>query len=133
MHSAEDEQGDVPLERPWIVWQNTFDVEAWIDHLNRDLQRVSKKSTAIGCGICFCLTQGGEIYLHTSSEGDILLDVKPEAKWITPLITAATQVPAPGGQIWALPGQVMTQMVLGLSPLIAFTRIVLSHDFRDGK
>lgn len=71
--------------------------------------------------------------MHTTSEGEILLDVTPEAEWVAPLITAATQVPAPASQIWALPGETLTQLVMGLSPLIGSARIVLEHDYRIRK
>lgn len=129
------EAGDMeePIERPWIVLTTTYDVEAWIDNHNRDLQRHATKLNAAGYGIRFCLAHGGEIFMHTTSEGDVLLDVTPEAEWIAPLITAATQVAAPHGQIWALPGHTLTQLVLGLSSLIASTRVVLSHDYRMKK
>jgi hypothetical protein len=122
-----------PSERPWIVLKTSYDVEAWIDNYNRDLQRTIEKTNAPGCGICFRLTEGGEIFMHTNSEGDVLLDVTPEAEWVTPLITAATRVDAPRSQIWALPGHTLTQLVLGLSSLIEATRIVLSHDFKMKK
>ena len=59
----------------------------------------------------------------------MLLDVTPEAEWVAPLITAATQVQAPRAQIWALPGDKLTQLVLGLSPLLATTRLVTDHSF----
>jgi hypothetical protein len=119
-----------PGERPWIVLNTTYDVEAWIDSYNRDLQRAVENRNTTGYGICFRLAEGGEIYLHTDQEGDILLDVTPEAEWVSPLITAATRVAAPASQIWALPGHTLTQLVLGLSSLIAATRIVTSHQFR---
>jgi hypothetical protein len=122
-----------PSERPWIVLTTSYDVEAWIDSYNRDLQRAIEKTNATGYGICFRLAEGGEIFMHTDSEGDVLLDVTPEAEWVAPLITAATRVETPRSQIWALPGHTMTQLVLGLSILIASTRIVLSHDFKMKK
>lgn len=117
-------------ERPWIALHTTYDVEAWIDSYNRDLQRAAGKNPAPGCGICFILGHGGEVYLHTDSEGNILLDVTPEAEWVAPLITAATGASAPATQIWALPGHALTQLVLGLSPLIAATRLVMRHQYR---
>lgn len=125
----EREEAQQP-ERPWIALHTTYDVEAWIDSYNRDLQRAAGKNPGPGCGICFILAHGGEVYLHTDSEGEILLDVTPDADWVAPLITAATGVPAPGRQIWSLPGHALTQLVLGLSPLIAVTRLVLRHEFR---
>jgi hypothetical protein len=122
-----------PSERPWIVLTTSYDVEAWIDSYNRDLQRAIEKTNATGYGICFRLAEGGEIFMHTDSEGDVLLDVTPEAEWVAPLITAATRVVTPRSQIWALPRHTLTQLVLGLSMLIASTRIVLSHDFKMKK
>jgi len=122
-----------PVERPWIVLQTTYDVEAWIDSYNHDLRRAVANSQAGGYGICFRLAHGGDIYLHTDSEGDILLDVTPEADWVAPLIGAATRTEVPPTQIWKLPGHTLTQLILGLSSLIASTRIVLSHDFRIKK
>ncbi|SNS42050.1 hypothetical protein SAMN06265795_102628 [Noviherbaspirillum humi] len=132
-------EDDIPdlSDRPWIVLDTTYDVEAWMDSYNRDLQRVAReaglKPNATGYGICFGLGHGGEIYMHTMPEGDIVLDVTPEAEWVAPLIAAATGTEPPRGQIWPLPGEKLTQLVLGLSSLIATTRIVLDHDFRIRK
>lgn len=125
--------GEMPAARPWIVLNTTYDVEAWIDTFNRDLQRFVKSSNAAGFGICFALAEGGEIYLHTNSEGDVVLDVEPEAEWVAPLLAAATRTEAPAGQIWHLPGHTLTQLILGLSTLIASSRIVGNHDFRVRK
>lgn len=130
MQDPDFEKMEAPSERPWIVLTTTYDVEAWIDTFNRDLQRRIKQGNATGYGICFGLAAGGEIFMHTTSDGDVLLDVTPEAAWVAPVITAATQVDAPQSPIWALPGDTMTQLVLGLSSLIASTRIVLGHDFK---
>lgn len=120
-------------ERPWIALHTTYDVEAWIDSYNRDLQRAITRKNPVGSGICFVLAHGGDIYLHTNSEGDLLLDVTPEAEWVAPLLAAAAQVTAPSSRIWALPGTALTQLILGLSPLIAATRIVLEHEYRIRK
>ena len=116
-------------QRPWLALTTTFDIEAWIDHLNRDLQRLIGAKVLPGAGVCFVLGEGGEIFLHTTSEGSVLLDVTQEAQWVTPLICAATGLPAPASPIWVLPDHVLTQLILGLSPLIAATRLVVSHDF----
>ena len=125
---------EILRERPWIHWENTYEAEAWIDGFNRDLQRVVKNPlTASGYGICFILAAGGEIYLHTNPDGDVLLDVTPEAEWVAPLLTAATGVEPPAGSIWSVPGGRLTQLVLGLSSLIASTRMVTSHAFRIKK
>ncbi len=115
--------------RPWIVLKTTYDVEAWIDHQNRAIQKLLSGNKAGGWGICFGLSEGGEIFLHTTSEGDVILDVTPEAEWVTPLISAATRVAMPTAQIWALPGDRLTQLVFGLSSLIATTRLVGEHNF----
>lgn len=120
-------------EYPWIVLGTTYDVEMWIDNYNRELQRCVSDKNPVGYGICFNLLHGGEIYLHTTSEGEIVLDVTPEAEWVAPVITATTQVQAPSGQIWALPGEVLTQLILGLSTLVASTRLVTEHDFKIRK
>ncbi|MBF8178617.1 MAG: hypothetical protein K2Y13_02310 [Burkholderiaceae bacterium] len=129
MYEDDEEAQDQSLARPWIVLKTTYDVEAWIDHQNRNIQYLIKGNKNNGWGICFELTEGGEIYMHTTSEGDVLLDVTPEAEWVAPLITAVTQVDAPRSQIWALPGDKLTQLVLGLSPLLAMTRLVTDHSF----
>ncbi|MDB5841162.1 MAG: hypothetical protein JWQ23_3114 [Herminiimonas sp.] len=130
MHDPESEKPEEPSATPWIDLKTTHDVEAWIDNHNRNLQRFMLKMNATGYGICFGLVHGGEIFMHTTQDGDILLDVTPEAGWIAPLITAATQVQPPRAQIWALPGDTLTQLVLGLSSLIASSKTVLGHDFR---
>jgi len=132
MTDAHDCTAELP-ERPWIVLKTSYDVEAWIDNYNHELRRAVTQSNVPGYGICFRLQHGGDIYLHTDPEGNILLDVTPEAEWVAPLITAATQVEAPPAQIWSLPEHTLTQLVLGLSPLIAATRLVLRHDFKIKK
>lgn len=130
---TDPETPDEPSIRPWIVLNTTYDVEAWIDNFNRDIQRTAGKANLTGYGICFYLVHGGELYMHTTSEGDVLLDVTPEAEWVAPVITAATQVEPPPSRIWHLPSHKLTQLVLGLSSLIESTRIVLDHDFRIRK
>ncbi len=133
MSVLHSDQPDQPSLRPWIGLHTVFDVEAWIDNYNRDLQRTVGKTAPManpkGQGICFHLDHGGEIYLHTSPEGEVLLDVTPEAEWVAPLIVAATGAASPVGRIWRLEPDLLTQLILGLSPLIASTRIVLEHDF----
>ncbi len=120
-------------ERPWIHLTNTHDVEAWIDNYNWDLQRHVKPSAAAGAGICFHLAHGGDIFMHTTSEGEVILDVTPEAEWVAPVITAATGVENPGAQLWTLPGDVLTQLVFGLSGLIASSSVVINHQFNTKK
>lgn len=130
MQDADSEQPDAAKERPWIDLKTTYDVEAWIDNYNRDLQRLlAEKKNATGYGICFCLSAGGEIYLHTTQDGDVLLDVTPEAAWVAPLISAATHVDPPASQVWALPGHTLTQLVFGLNSLIGSARMVSQHDY----
>jgi hypothetical protein len=123
---------EVP-QHPWIVLADTYEVEAWIANYNRDLQAADIDPRAGGYGICFYLGEGGAIYLHTTGEGDILLDVTPEAEWIAPLLSAATGHAPPAGQIWGLPGEVLTQLIFGLNSLIASTRLIPSHDFHIRK
>jgi hypothetical protein len=133
MQSEENGKQQEPVARPWIVLKTTYDVEAWIDSYNHDLRRAIQKVNASGYGICFCLEEGGEIFMHTTPDGDVLLDVTPEAEWVAPLIAAAAQTAPPASQIWTIPGHALTQLVLGLSPLIGSTRIVLQHDFKVKK
>ena len=45
MRDTDSENNDAPVERPWIVLDTTYDVEAWIDQYNRDLQRVAERKT----------------------------------------------------------------------------------------
>ncbi len=127
----------IPAPRPWIVLQNVHEVETWIETYNRELQAVlwRNKLNAVnaGQGICFTLELGGEIYLHTTPEGQILLDVSEEAAWAAPVISAAANVAAPAGSVWVLPPDTLTQLVLGLSGLIATSQFVLRHEFRLGK
>ena len=108
------------------------DVEAWIDLYNRELLDCVSQKTVTGHGVCFTLTHGGEIFLHTNEE-TILLDVTPEAAWIAPVITAASGVAAPASQIWVLPNDILTQLILGLNSVIATTRMVSHHNFKSKK
>ncbi|WP_293777983.1 hypothetical protein [uncultured Oxalicibacterium sp.] len=131
---AFDDQFDTNLNpRPWIVLKTTYDVEMWIEHQNRYLQSVAGKHRPERCGIAFMLEAGGVLYLHTTQEGVVLLDVPEEAEWVAPLLTAATGIDAPNGQVWLLPSDLLTQLLLGLSPLLSATSLVVDHDFRMPK
>jgi hypothetical protein len=127
----------IPAPRPWIVLQNVHEVDTWIETYNRELQAViwRNKLNAVnaGQGIRFALELGGEIYLHTTSEGQVLLDVTEEAAWVNPVVSAATGVPVPAGTIWVLPPDTLTQLILGLSGMIATSQFVLKHEYRINK
>lgn len=112
---------------PWIALQTPQDVEAWIDEHNRSLmEHIGAQET--GVGVCFTLTEGGNIYLQTSGDA-VILDVEPDAEWIAPLISAATQSPVPSAQIWILPDDKLIQLIVGLSSLVASTTLVSGHNF----
>jgi len=123
------EETESVRERPWIALTTTYDVEAWIDHQNRELQRYAADSRPERCGLCFRLLQGGSLYVHTTMDGEVVLDVPDDATWVVPLITAVTSMPQPATQWWRIPADCLTQLVLGLSPLIAATCAVKNHDF----
>ena len=120
-------------DHAWVSLENVNDVEAWLDLHDRELQQLIGKNPQAGYGVCFNLVHGGEIYLHTNSDGDILLDVTPDAAWVQPVLTAVTKVNPPRGQIWLIQGQVLMQLILGLNSLIASSRLVLQHAFRMQK
>ena len=120
-------------DHAWVSLENVNDVEAWLDLHDRELQQLIGKNPQAGYGVCFNLLHGGEIYLHTNSDGDILLDVTPDAAWVQPVLTAVTKVNPPRGQIWLIQGQVLMQLILGLNSLIASSRLVLQHAFRMQK
>ncbi|MGV3741153.1 MAG: hypothetical protein ACO1NO_02450 [Burkholderiaceae bacterium] len=126
----EFDESEVFRERPWIKWENTFEIEAWIDTYNRDMRRIVTDPRASGYGICFILEAGGEIYLHTTPEGIVLIDVPADAEWIIPVLEAVTQEAAPKSQVWTLPPEKLTQLIFGLSSLIKSTKMVLNHEFR---
>ena len=130
MDDFQFDENEAFRERPWIKWETTYEIEAWIDTYNRDMRRIITDPRASGYGICFTLEAGGEIYLHTTSEGIVLIDVPPDAEWVTPLLTAVIQDTAPKSQVWLLPVEKLTQLILGLSSLIKSTKMVLNHEFR---
>ncbi|MBC7490383.1 MAG: hypothetical protein H7240_10870 [Glaciimonas sp.] len=133
MQDSDDNVIDAHAKRPWIMLTTTYDIEAWIESYNHDLQYAAIKTHATRYGICFFLELGGEIFLHTTQEGDVMVEVTLEAEWVTPVIIAATHIQESGSQIWALPGDTLTQLILGLSNLIAYTKIVLDHPFKKPK
>lgn len=120
----------IDTEHPWLPLLGPQEAEAWMDLQSRELQQAIGQKPTQGQGICFTLQHGGELYLHTNSDGDVLLDVTPEAAWVAPVITAVTQQPPPRGQIWLLPAHVLIQLILGLNSLIASSRLVLKHAYR---
>lgn len=112
---------------PWIELQTPQDVEAWIEEHNRCLmENIGAQET--GVGVCFTLAEGGNIFMQTTGDA-VVLDVEPDAEWIAPLITAATQTPAPSAQLWILPDDKLVQLIVGLSSLVASTTLVSGHNF----
>lgn len=120
----------LPEPIPWVHLLTPSEAEAWIDCCNYDLQQCIPQAGASGCGVCFSLAAGGDIFLHTTQEGIVLLDVTPDAQWAAPVIAAAADIAQPDTQIWHFPDDKLIQFVLGLSSLVASTTMVLQHDFK---
>jgi hypothetical protein len=116
--------------RPWIALETPQDVEGWIDEHNQSLtELIGPQET--GYGVCFTLAEGGNIYMQTLIDA-IVLDVDQDAAWVAPLITAASQTPAPPGQTWILPADKLVQLIIGLSSLVESTTLVSGHRFGRG-
>ena len=125
--------GDVPdgprfRPVPWIDLRTPHEVELWIDEHNRSLQEQIGKHES-GFGVCFTLAEGGDVFMQTSSDGAVILDVHADAEWITPLIAAATQTEPPTGSLWILPDDKLIQLIVGLSSLVQTSTIVVGHHF----
>ena len=114
--------------RPWEHLETPYDVEVWIEEHNRSMQD-NIRATETGVGICFTLAEGGDIYMQTSADGAVVLDVTPDAAWVSPLISAATGCEAPDASLWILPDDKLIQLIVGLSSLVASTLLVVGHDF----
>jgi hypothetical protein len=128
---ASDEIEEATRAR-WNDLKTQQDAEAWIQQLDQALQSSVNRANASGYGVCFWLDHGGQIFMHTSVDA-VLLDVTPEAQWAAPVITAATGVEAPRSQIWTLPDDKLTQLVLGLNSLVGSTTIVANHKYRSSR
>ncbi|WP_426194063.1 hypothetical protein [Massilia sp. DWR3-1-1] len=112
---------------PWTALETPQDVELWIDEHNQSLQEhIAPQET--GYGVCFTLAVGGKVFMQTTGDA-IFLDVEADAAWIAPLLTAATGAQPPAGQLWVLPEDRLVQLVLGMSPLIATTTLIVGHRF----
>jgi hypothetical protein len=112
---------------PWVELHTPQDVEAWIDEHNRCLMELIGPQET-GVGVCFTLAAGGNLYMQTTGDA-VVLDLEPEAEWIAPLITAATQTPTPPAQLWILPDDKLVQLIVGLSSLVESTTLVSGHNF----
>jgi hypothetical protein len=131
----------MPEELPvhsWLELQSMPELEGWMELNNQELQklvieRLGKNQAPNGQGICLFLKHGGEIYVHTNQDGDVLLDVTEEASWVVPVITACTNVQTPRGQIWLLPQHSLLSLLMGLNSLIASSQLVLRHAYRIQK
>jgi hypothetical protein len=125
------DNNEPPRFRPvtWSGLETPADVELWIEEHNQALQQhIGKNET--GYGVCFTLAEGGEIYLQTTQDGHLVLDVTDEASWVAPLIMAAARVAeAPAGSLWVLPDDKLVQLMIGLSGLIASSILVVGHNF----
>lgn len=114
---------------PWSGLETPADVELWIAEHNLALQEhIGKNET--GYGVRFTLAEGGDIYMQTTQDGALILDVTPEAQWVSPLIMAAARIDeAPAGSMWVLPDDKLIQLMIGLSGLIASSMLVVGHNF----
>lgn len=115
---------------PWISLETPAEIEGWIELNNQELQALIGNRPSNGHGICLQLLHGGELVFHTNGDGDVILDVTPEAAWVTPVILATTKASAPRGQIWLLPYDALVPLLMGLNTLIAGSHLVLKHAFR---
>ena len=114
---------------PWSGLETPADVELWIAEHNLSMQE-NIAPTETGYGVCFTLAEGGEIYMQTTQDGALILDVTPDAAWIAPLIMAAARIDeAPPGSTWVLPDDKLIQLMIGLSGLIASSMLVVGHNF----
>lgn len=125
--TASVEQAPRFRPRPWNHLETPQDVELWIDEHNLAMQDLIKPQET-GYGVCFTLAEGGNIYMQTLDDA-IVLDVDDDAAWIAPLIVAATGAEQPPGSYWLLPADRLTQLVIGLSSLVASTTLVVGHRF----
>ena len=120
-------------QRPWMTLDGVDDAEVWIANSNLELNFYLEQDRNAGLpngqGICFELELGGEIYIHTTSEGMILLDVTEPAEWVTPILSACTGGQPAKGRIWVLPENTLVQLILGLNSLIKTYKIVLQHQY----
>jgi len=113
---------------PWSGLETPADVELWIAEHNLSMQEnIAKHET--GYGVCFALAVGGEIYMQTTQDGAVVLDVTEDAAWVAPVIMAAAQVDQPVGSLWVLPDDKLIQLMIGLSSLIATSQLVVGHNF----
>jgi len=128
------QQTDRPRFRPvpWTALETPADVELWIAEHNLALQELLAPNET-GYGVCFTLAEGGEIYLQTTQDGALILDITEEAEWAAPLIVAVGQVEAPKGRLWILPDDKLVQLILGLSGLISASILVVGHNFGRGQ
>ncbi len=118
-------------QRPWEFLHGADEAEIWVANSNLELNFYLEqaRSQPDGQGICFVLELGGEVFLYTTSEGMLLLDVTPEAAWVAPIISACTGAQPGRGQIWVLPEDTLIQLLLGLNSLIQSSTIVLQHRY----
>lgn len=124
-----DADGAPPRFRPvpWTALETPQDVELWIEQHNQSLrEHIGPQET--GYGVLFSLAVGGAIAMQTSGDA-IYLDVDADAAWVAPLLTAATGVQPPAGQLWLIPEDKLVQLILGLSTLIASTTLIVGHKF----
>ncbi len=138
MHGASDQQDPSSTAaeaakprfrpRPWEHLETPYDVEIWIEEHNRGLQEHIRPGET-GYGICFHLAEGGQVYMQTSADGAVILDVTADAEWIAPLICAAAQVAPSASSLWILPDDKLIQLVLGMSSLIESSTLVAGHPF----
>lgn len=129
MHDPQDPKGAARFKPvPWSGLETPADAELWIAEHNLSMQEhIAPHET--GYGVCFTLAAGGEIYLQTTQDGALVLDVTPEAEWAAPVIMAAAQAEQPAGALWVLPDDKLIQLMIGLSSLIATSQLVVGHNF----
>jgi len=133
MQDSADSSGDKQAAArfkpvPWSGLETVADVELWIEEHDRSMQDNIGQNES-GYGVCFTLAEGGDIFLQTTQDGYLILDVTPDAEWIAPLIMAVARVEPPKASVWVLPDDKLIQLMMGLSSLIATSILVVGHHF----
>ncbi|WP_295999424.1 hypothetical protein [Rugamonas sp.] len=113
---------------PWSGLETAADVELWIEEHNRSMQDNIGRNES-GYGVCFTLAEGGDVFLQTTQDGYLVLDVTPDADWIAPLIMAVAGIERPKASVWIMPDDKLIELMMGLSSLIASSILVVGHHF----
>lgn len=101
----------------------------WLAKHHEAIAKLVGKMQITGKALCFCLNEGGAIFVHSHHKDVVLLDVTSDADWLLPTLAKFSAGQIPESTIWGMPKKLERQLLIFLNSISTSIRSVESHTF----